>query len=42
MRRMLEYGAQILSESGVRVLNCSPVSDLDCFEKATYEDAVSR
>lgn len=41
MRKMLHYGAKILSESDVKVFNCSPVSDLECFSKVTYEHAIS-
>ncbi len=42
MARMLEYGARQLANSGVRVFNCSPVSDLDCFTQVSYEYALSR
>jgi hypothetical protein len=41
MRRMLEYGAEQLKGKDVRVFNCSPTSDLDCFEKVSYEYALS-
>ena len=41
MQKMLEYGAKALSGSGVRVFNCSPLTDLECFEKVSYEYALS-
>ncbi|MBI4382816.1 MAG: hypothetical protein HY579_02140, partial [Nitrospinae bacterium] len=41
MRKMLCYGAQILSNTGVKVFNCSPDSKLECFPKVAYEYAVS-
>lgn len=42
MIRMLEYGANILSKTDVRVYNCSPVSTLDCFERVSLEWAVDQ
>ncbi|MCB0330015.1 MAG: hypothetical protein KDD70_10135 [Bdellovibrionales bacterium] len=41
MARMLEYGAQVLTDKGIRVCNCSPTSTLDCFERVSFEYAVS-
>ncbi len=41
MRKMLGYGARTLIGSGIRVYNCSPTSDLDCFPKVSYEYALS-
>lgn len=41
MRKMLNYGAQVLSSTDVKVYNCSPVSDLECFPKISYEVALS-
>ncbi|KMP11729.1 hypothetical protein UR09_02645 [Candidatus Nitromaritima sp. SCGC AAA799-A02] len=41
MIKMLHYGADALAESDVKVFNCSPVSNLECFPKATYEHAIS-
>jgi hypothetical protein len=34
-------GAQALAGSGMRVFNCSPVSDLDRVERISYDDAIS-
>lgn len=34
-------GARTLIGSGIRVYNCSPTSDLDCFAKVSYEYALS-
>ena len=42
MRRMLESGAATLAGNDVRVFNCSPTSDLECFERITYEAALAR
>lgn len=41
MRRMLEAGARVLVEHGVRVYNCSPASQLVGFHAVTYEYALS-
>ncbi len=41
MRKMLNYGARQLAETNVRVFNCSPVSDLECFPKVSYDYAIS-
>ena len=41
MRKMLNYGADALKDSDVRVFNCSPISDLEGFPKVTYEYAIS-
>lgn len=41
MRKMFNYGAQQLAIGGVRVFNCSPVSDLDCFPKVSFDYALS-
>jgi hypothetical protein len=41
MAKMLRHGARVLAKTGVRVFNCSPVSDLDCFEQFSYEHAVA-
>lgn len=41
MRRMLESGATTLADQDVRVFNCSPTSDLECFERITYEAALA-
>lgn len=41
MRKMLYYGAQVLSNTGVEIFNCSPDSSLECFPKVSYEYAIS-
>ena len=41
MRKMLNYGARQLEGGGVKVFNCSPDSDLECFPKVSYEYALS-
>jgi hypothetical protein len=42
MIRTLEKGAQVLSETDVKVYNCSPVSTLNCFERVTLEWAADQ
>lgn len=42
MIRMLEYAADELAGSDVRVFNCSPDTSLTCFERVSLEWAVSR
>lgn len=42
MIRMLHQAADKLSTSGVRVYNCSPDTNLDCFERVTLEWAVKQ
>lgn len=41
MAKMLAYGARSLAGTGVKVFNCSPVFELDCFARISYDDAVS-
>lgn len=41
MKKMLAFGAQELSNTNVKVFNCSPVSSLECFSKVSYEYAIS-
>lgn len=41
MKKVLEFGAQTLSNTNVNVFNCSPVSQLECFPKVSYEYAIS-
>lgn len=41
MKKMLEFGAQTLSNTDVKVFNCSPFSQLECFPKVSYEYAIS-
>lgn len=41
MKKMLEFGAQELSNTNVKVFNCSPISSLEGFSKVSYEYAVS-
>ena len=42
MRAAFERAAPKLDEIGVKVWNCSPVSTLDCFERAALGDVVWR
>ncbi len=41
MAKMLAYGAKVLAETDVKVYTCSTVSDLDCFTKISYEEALA-
>jgi hypothetical protein len=41
MKKMLERAADEIKGTEMKVFNCSPVSDLECFEKADYEWAVA-
>jgi len=41
MLRMLESGARTLATPGVKLFNCSPVSDLKGFHKVSYDYAIS-
>jgi hypothetical protein len=41
MAKTLTYGAKVLSESGIKVFNCSPTSSLECFLKISYEEAIA-
>ena len=41
MKKMLGYAARELRDSGITVFNCSPVCELDCIPKLTYDYAVS-
>jgi hypothetical protein len=41
MHKMLNYGAEILASTDIKVYNCSPISTLDCFHKITYEEALA-
>lgn len=41
MLRMIEYGAQTLADAGVKLFNCSPVSNLKGFHHVTYDYAIS-
>ncbi len=40
MRKTLTLGAKILESTNVKVYNCSPISDLDCFPKIKFEEAL--
>ncbi len=40
MEKMLTYGAKVLSGTGVKVYNCSPLTDLECFPKISYDEAL--
>ncbi len=42
LRKMFEYAAQVLKDTGVNVYNCSQVSDLDCFPKVTFDKALAK
>lgn len=41
MIKMLKFGERALSNTNVKVFNCSPVSELECFSKVSYEYAIS-
>jgi hypothetical protein len=41
MNKMLNYGAEILASTNVKVYNCSPISTLECFSKISYEEALA-
>lgn len=41
MIKMLSRGALEMEKLGVKVYNCSPITDLTCFEYISYEDAVA-
>jgi len=41
MEKMFTYGSKVLSESGIKVFNCSPISTLECFPKISYEEAIA-
>lgn len=41
MNKMLNYGAKALASSDVEVYNCSPISNLECFHKISYEEALA-
>lgn len=41
MRKMLQYGASVLRERGIRLFNCSPVNTMKGFEYITYENALA-
>lgn len=40
MLRMLEYAAEVLADTDVRVYNCSPDTSLTCFERVPFEWAL--
>lgn len=42
MTRMLEHAAEKLADSDVKVYNCSPDTTLDCFERVTFEWAITQ
>ncbi len=41
MIKMLNYGAEVLASTDVKVYNCSPTSTLECFPKVSYEEALA-
>lgn len=43
MRKMLNYGALELAKSmpHIKIYNCSPDSDLECFERISFEQALA-
>ncbi len=41
MIKMLQYGANALADTDIKVYNCSPVSTLESFPKIDFEDAVA-
>lgn len=42
MTRMLENAAEKLADSDVKVYNCSPDTTLNCFERVTFEWAITQ
>lgn len=42
MIRMLQSAVEELTDSGIRVFNCSPDSNLDCFERVSLEWAIEQ
>lgn len=42
MKRMLEFGVQEAQRLGVKIFNCSPVAELEGFEKISFEEAILR
>jgi hypothetical protein len=41
MRRMLQAGARVLMDHGVRIYSCSPLSSLRGFDSVSYDHALS-
>ena len=41
MKKMFEYGAEVLQSSQIEVYNCSPDTTLDCLPTTSYEYALS-
>jgi hypothetical protein len=41
MAKMLMYGAEVLSNTGIKIFNCSPISSLNCFPNISYEEALA-
>ena len=41
MTRMMEQGAARAEAMGVKVYNCSPVSNLRGFRRISFEDAIA-
>jgi hypothetical protein len=40
MKKMFEYGVEKIAQTDVKVYNCSPISDLECFQKISFEEAL--
>jgi len=40
MIKMLNYGAEAISSTQIKVFNCSPISKLDCFPKISFNEAL--
>jgi hypothetical protein len=41
MIKMLQHGANVLADTGIKVYNCSPVSTLEAFPKISFGDAAA-
>ena len=42
MIRMLHHASDVLADTDVKVYNCSPDTNLDCFERVSFEWAVAQ
>ena len=42
MIRMLYHAAERLENSDVKVYNCSPDTNLECFERVTLQGAIAQ
>lgn len=39
-QKVMDASAQVLAGRGIRVINCSPISTLQAYEKMTFEEAL--